>query len=269
MGLTGRAVAGYIDLVIMLADNFTLPRSPRLTDRLVQALEEEIRDGAFGPGTRLPTEKQLCQRFGVSRPVVREAVARLQSDGYVEARQGAGVFVTARPALRSFKLAQTGEDLRHVLELRLVVEVAAAELAAARRTERDLVAMRAALDAMTEAVCRRTDGSDADDRFHAAIAAATHNPDLGRLVEFLRYQFWRTRRPTWSPAGHEAGEPAIAQTEHQVLFAAVAAGDRTAAAAAARAHLLSSASRLGLSEPVGGDTQGRSARARRPRRRRL
>ena len=147
----------------------------------------------------------------MSRAVVREAIARLQSDGYVETRQGAGVFLTARPGLRSFKLPDEGEpgpaELQHILELRLAVEVHAADLAAVRRTEVDLAAMRRELGALAEAVRAGTDASDADDRFHAAIAAATHNPYLRRLVEFLRYQFFKTRRPTWSPAGHEAGEP--------------------------------------------------------------
>jgi GntR family transcriptional regulator, transcriptional repressor for pyruvate dehydrogenase complex len=246
-----------------------LARPLRLTDRLVQALEARIAAGKFRPGERLPTEKQLCEGFAVSRAVVREAVARLQSDGYVETRQGAGVFVTARPGLRSFKLPDEGasgpDELQHILELRLAVEVHAADLAAARRTDVDLAAMRSALEAMAEAVRAGTDGSDADDRFHIAIAAATHNPYLRRLVEFLRYQFWKSRRPTWSPAGHEAGEPRIAQREHERLYAVIAASDRGAAAAAARAHLLSSASRLGLADPACVRASGRSKRRSRRR----
>src|SRR5438874_4065829 len=196
-----------------------LARPLRLTERLVQALEARIAAGELRPGEQLPTEKQLCEGFAVSRAVVREAIARLQSDGYVETRQGAGVFLTARPGLRSFKLPDEGEpgpaELQHILGLRLAVEVHAADLAAVRRTEVDLAAMRRELGALAEAVRAGTDASDADDRFHAAIAAATHNPYLRRLVEFLRYQFFKTRRPTWSPAGHEAGEPRIAQREHE------------------------------------------------------
>jgi GntR family transcriptional repressor for pyruvate dehydrogenase complex len=258
-----------VEQVIGLSDDMpsasALPRPPRLTDHLVRELERRIGGGAFAGG-RLPTEKQLCLEYRVSRAVVREAVARLQADGYVETRQGAGAFVAARPGLRSFRLPDDGgldrSALQHVLELRLAVEVAAAGLAARRRRPRDLGAMREALAAMAEAVRARRDGAQADDRFHAAVAAATHNPQLTRLVEFLRFQFWRTRRPTWSARGHAGGQPAIAQREHEQLYAAIAAGDARAARAAARGHLLSSGARLGLADPEAGPAPRVPGRAR-------
>jgi GntR family transcriptional repressor for pyruvate dehydrogenase complex len=238
-----------------------LARPTALSEQLVRLLEARIGAGRLRPGARLPTERELCAEFSVSRAVVREAIARLKGDGYVETRQGAGAFVPARPGRLSFRLAAPGtaggDDLRHVMELRLAVEVAAAELAAARRTAADLAALRAALAAMAEAIARTADGSEADDRFHAAIAAATGNPYLRRLVELLRHRFGTTRRPTWSPGGHRTGQPRVAQREHERLFAAVQAGDPRAARRAATTHLVSSAARLGLVEPAVPAARGR------------
>ncbi|MGH2357436.1 MAG: FadR/GntR family transcriptional regulator, partial [Candidatus Limnocylindria bacterium] len=160
-------------------------RPAQLSHHVVRTLERSIRGGLLGPGQRLPTEKALGRRFAVSRAVVREAIARLKSDGYVETRQGAGAFVAARPGLLSFKLTAEEplgrEDLRQIQELRIAVEGAAAELAARRRTGADIAAIRAELDTMAEAIRRGTDGSDADGRFHRAIARATHNPYVGRF----------------------------------------------------------------------------------------
>lgn len=228
----------------------SLARPAALSEQVVRLLEGRIRAGEIRPGGRLPTERELCAEFAVSRAVVREAIARLKADGYIETRQGAGAFVPARPGRLSFRLATDGpvghDDLNHVMELRVAVEVAAAELAARRRTPADVAAMRAALAAMAEAIRRATDGSEADDRFHYAIASATQNPHLRRLVEFLRHQFGVTRRPTWSPEGRRAGEPLMAQREHERLFAAIRAGKPATARRVATEHLLSSAARLGL-----------------------
>src|SRR5262245_66662106 len=116
----------------------TVGRPVVLSEQVVRAVADSIDGGEFRPGSRLPTDRELCARFAVSRAVVREAVARLRADGYIETRQGAGAFVVARPGRLSFRLAGVvpsgREDLGHVMELRLAVEVAAAEFAAGRRT---------------------------------------------------------------------------------------------------------------------------------------
>ncbi len=239
-------------------------RSPQLADQVVGALERSIRTGDFRPGERLPTEKQLGDRFEVSRAVVREAIARLKSDGYVETRQGAGAFVAARPGLLSFKLDAkeplARPELRQIQELRSAVEGAAAELAALRRTSADLAAIRTELEIMADAIRRGADGSEADGRFHRAIAHATHNAYLHRFVEFLDHQFSETRRPGWDPARHRSGKPRAAQREHEQLFAAIAAGNPQAARAAAVRHLMQSALRMGWVERRNGRRRGAALR---------
>jgi GntR family transcriptional repressor for pyruvate dehydrogenase complex len=230
-------------------------RPSRLSEIVYRALDARIRGREYPPGTRLPAEHQLAVALGVSRAVVREAVARLKADGSIETRQGAGAFVTAKPGAGSFRLILGGaarDEMRHLMELRAIVEVAAAELAARRHTRDDLQAMRRALEAMRTAIHTRGDGVSADDAFHHAVAAASHNPYLSRFVEFLGLHFSDTRRPVWSAEGHRRSRPLAAQREHEVLFSAIAAGDVRRARRAAAAHLRRSASRLGV------DVTGRS-----------
>jgi GntR family transcriptional repressor for pyruvate dehydrogenase complex len=226
-------------------------RPPVLSDQVVATLERRIKTRKFPPGARMPSERELCLEFNVSRMVVREAVARLKSDGYIETRQGAGASVAARPGSLSYRLppgARLGQqDLRHVMELRFAVEVVAAQLAALRRRDSDLAAMDRALRKMREAVVARADGSQADDEFHRAIAAGARNPHLKRFVEFLRYQFGATRRATWSTKAHTTGGTRQAQQQHEKLFAFISSRDAQGAGRVATEHLISSAARLGLS----------------------
>lgn len=223
-----------------------IARPVSLSEGVFRAIERRIREGEFGPGDQLPTEKQLSELFGVSRTVVREAISRLRADGYLETRQGAGAYVSAQPGNASFKLVAAGVnepgDIAQVFELRLLVEAGAAELAAWRRNARDIRGLRQQFNKMTEALRAGADGSAADDAFHRTIAAATHNPQVRRFVEFLAHQFSETRRPTWA----DAGRAGTAQREHEELLAAIEAGDARAARVAAELHLRNAARRLGI-----------------------
>lgn len=229
------------------SDEVARPRG--LADQIVRALQARIEAGELAPGARLPTEQALGQRFGVSRAVVREAIARLKADGYVATRQGSGAFVAGEPGRASFRLPAEGEldaaELAQLFELREAVEVATARLAAERRTRADLAAIRRALDDVSRAIDEGTDGVAADGAFHRAIAAATHNAHLQRFVEFLGFHFAATRRPSWTEAGRRSGRPEAAQREHDRIYAAIARGDPAGAARAAGVHLRGSAARLG------------------------
>ncbi|HRP98647.1 MAG TPA: FadR/GntR family transcriptional regulator [Rhodocyclaceae bacterium] len=229
-------------------------RPARLSEAVARQLEQWISDERLEPGTQLPTEKVLCERFGVSRAVIREAISRLKADGCVRTRQGSGAYVAARPGQASFRLLRDGtggaevlpREVSDVFELRYLIETGAAELAALRRGEGDLERMRVALERMREALVEGTDALAEDDAFHVAVAAATHNPQLERFQVFMGQQLSESRAPTWSAAGHLAGWARQAQQEHEHIFAAIAAGDAAGARAAAAAHLVRAASRLGL-----------------------
>jgi GntR family transcriptional repressor for pyruvate dehydrogenase complex len=230
-----------------------LVRPARLSEEVGNDLRRRIAAGEFPPGGRLPTEKSLGESFGVSRAVVREAIAGLKADGLIETRQGSGARVVEAPKTLNLRFWQ-GEgpalgELRDIYELRAMVEGTVAELAARRRNRGDVAAMRRCLKAMQAALAAGGDGSEADDDFHIAIAAATRNGYVSRLVEFLGRHFSDTRKLVWKTrieagAGDEGQR--LAQGEHQALFEAIAAGDAEGARAAALAHLRAAAARAGV-----------------------
>ena len=221
-----------------------LPRAG-LGATLASRLAAMIRSGELSPGARLPTEMQLVERFAVSRAVVREAIARLKTDGFVESRQGSGAFVAAKPGLANFRIdgQLQAADLAHVFELRGVIEVGMAELAAQRRSKADVAALDAAFMQMHQALEEGADGAEADDAFHAAIATAAHNPYLAQFATFLAQHFSATRQLTWQPEARDSGSTLAAQTEHLDLLKAIRRGDAEAAAFAARRHIAGAAAR--------------------------
>ncbi|MCB1887216.1 MAG: FadR family transcriptional regulator [Rhodocyclaceae bacterium] len=243
-----------------MASDTLIARPPKLADAVSASLQDRISAGELVPGDRLPTEKQMCDRFGVSRAVVREAIARLKADGYVETHQGLGAFVAKDAGRTNFRLVAPGSaagpvDLAQVFELRLVTEAGVAQMAALRRTREDLAAMRGPLAQMDEALRSGDQASEADDAFHRAVASATHNPLVERFMAFMNAQVRESRVPTWDHEGHALGRAAAAQAEHVAMFDAIAAGDAAAARRAAEQHLTAAASRLemtiGGQEPTG------------------
>ena len=132
-------------------------RRPRtLALELVDSLGDRIRAGQLQAGDKLPTEAAIMEEFEVSRTVVREAISKLQAAGLVETRHGIGTFVIGPGDGPSFKITpeqfSTLQDIIAVLELRIGLETEAAGLAAQRRSEANLVALRKALDAVIAAV---------------------------------------------------------------------------------------------------------------------
>lgn len=216
-------------------------RAMQLGDTLRQAIGE----GQFPPGSRLPSEAQLTAVHGVSRTVVREAIAALRADRLVEARQGAGVFVLkTTPTPPPFNLSLGHVDLARVssmielLELRTAVEVESAGLAALRRSpaQEEVIfdrhyAVRSCLEANQPT-------SEADFALHLAIADATNNP---RFREFLT-MIGRNIIPRAALRGDDAeadqsGYISLLVEEHQAIVNAVSEGDEEGAREAMRRHL--------------------------------
>ncbi len=218
----------------------TPPRN--LTGELVARLSEEITSGRFGPNEQLPTEQQMIASFGVSRTVVREAIAALKAEGLVESRQGAGVFVASNPQ-RPFRIDPLGircvGDVLQLMELRITVEVAAAGLAAERRSAAQLRAIRQSLKAFERAVRADDDAVDADFGFHCAIGAATNNRFY---VSFLGYlgSFIIPRRSIDFEVGSDADSHGYLEgvlAEHRAVADAIKARDVEGARRAMRTHL--------------------------------
>jgi GntR family transcriptional repressor for pyruvate dehydrogenase complex len=226
-------------------------RAPSLVDVLTQKLSDGIAAGHFKPGEKLPTEQRIAETYGVSRPIVREAIGRLKHDGVVVSRQGAGAFVAESGSPSVFRLQVSDftdrDEIRGIVELLMAVESSATELAALRRTEEDLASIQSALDAMQAAIDRGEPGVDEDVSFHRAIVEATKNPFFRDLSDFLDRRvrtFIRTARSN-TARGH-AGLTALVQNEHQAIFEAIRAGDAARARQAAEEHLRNAAERLAL-----------------------
>jgi DNA-binding FadR family transcriptional regulator len=149
----------------------------KLSAGIYQRIFELIVAGEFAVNARLPSETDLTQRFGASRPVVREALARLRDDGIVVSRQGSGSYVKRRPDTAVLRFVPVGSiaDIQRCFEFRVGLEGAAAALAAERRNDDDLMAIQAAFNALEDCIRDGKLGVDADERFHLAIAKATHN----------------------------------------------------------------------------------------------
>ncbi|HSE77486.1 MAG TPA: FadR/GntR family transcriptional regulator [Alphaproteobacteria bacterium] len=214
-----------------------------LTREVVERLLADITGGNLAPGSRLPTEQQMMSAMGVSRTVVREAVAALRAEGLVVTRQGVGAFVAADSQRRPFRIDPQGlgsiGEVLHVMELRTGVEVEAAGLAAERAKPQHLKRIGAALAVIDRAIAAGESAIDEDFAFHRAIAAATCNPQFIRFHEFLgRIIIPRQSirvSPGRLPRPREYLE--MIQGEHRQIHDAIAAGDATAARLAMRRHL--------------------------------
>ena len=144
-------------------DNFRSLVPPRnLKDELIDRLTAEIKSGALKPSDRLPTEQKMIAAFGVSRTVVREALAALRAEGLIDTRQGAGACVSRDMRRRPFRMSTKGlptiSDVVSITELRLGIEIEAAGFAAERRTAEDLELIDLSVDRFALSV-ERGEGS--------------------------------------------------------------------------------------------------------------
>jgi GntR family transcriptional regulator, transcriptional repressor for pyruvate dehydrogenase complex len=227
------------------------PLSPprNLTAEVVGRLSAEIMSGAIPPGSRLPTEQAMMSAMGVSRTVVREAVAALRADGLVVTRQGVGAFVAADAKQRPFRLDPGGlesiAEIINVMELRRAVEIEAAGLAAERATPQQIRAIGAALAAMDAAIERDEPAIDEDRAYHRAIAEATGNPQFARFLEFLGHFVIPRRAVASAPWRGEGARTYLDtfQREHRAIFEAINARSPDGARATMRRHLTNSLKR--------------------------
>jgi len=215
-------------------------RAPkRAYEEVASELEVLIRSGHFEIDERLPSERQLAAEFGVSRPTIRVALGHLEARGFVVTRANSGTFVAAR-TVETIDVSRD-EDPAEVMEARLVLEVAAARLAARRAATQPeaLEEVRLALEAHERITDPETLHPQTDAAFHRAIAALTGNAYLCELLEPI----WQTidqnlgktlLRRRWS---RETFERAL--SEHRAIYEALRAGDPDLALFATETHLRS------------------------------
>ncbi|MEJ2292878.1 MAG: FadR/GntR family transcriptional regulator, partial [Deinococcales bacterium] len=161
----------------------------KLYEQVVERIRQQILSGELKSGDQLPNERSLGERYGVSRTVIREAMKTLIQSGLVEVRRGQGTFVvdgTADALKQSLRLMMgfaSEERIGEMVEVRELLEPEIASRAAQRRTENDLVALRAAVRDMDVALDDARTFIEADNRFHVTLAVATQNHVIPRLLD--------------------------------------------------------------------------------------
>ena len=210
-------------------------------DQAFGYLHHQIACGAYGEGERLPSEAELCTIFGISRPVVREALKRLRDEGLVESIRGAGTFVKRHRAAPTTGAMVDGRlrELLMKLEFRKVVEPACAKLAAQRRTDADLLLMKSALDEFEETVVKAGKvGRHLDFRFHLAIATATGNHRFAEAISAIEYDTGSAIELARFLARYNRMERSMAVwEEHQSIYLAIERNDDAEAYRLMSAHL--------------------------------
>lgn len=238
-------------------------KRPSLSTVVSESLLTRIRAGELTPGAQLPTEAELCDAYQVSRTVVREAIARLRSEGLVIPRQGKGVFVSEAPLLSFSIPASDLEALPQtlaLLELRMGVEVESAGLAAQRRSADQATAIRAEMERSDFA---HPDPDAArvhyDYDFHLAIAKASGNAQIYGFLGYLRGQI-APRLALGYVLAPEASAEYFARihAEHEAIVTAIESRDAPSARGAMRAHLTNSLERLRALARAQGKPDGES-----------
>jgi GntR family transcriptional regulator, transcriptional repressor for pyruvate dehydrogenase complex len=234
-----RASSGFAPFSAGDTSLYKLVRTSRLYEQIVQQIEESIVKGNLKPGDQLPAERELAQRFGVSRTAVREAVKALREKGLVEAYSGRGTFITdgttqaVRQSLDLMVKIGQPEGSTHLAEVRTILEPEIAALAAARIQEPELTTMREAVAVMDRAQQDPDAFIEADLDFHLALAEGANNPLilslLDSIVGLLREQRLRIF--------NVPGGPARGQIHHRKILEAVERHDVEKAREAMRAHL--------------------------------
>ena len=214
-------------------------RTSRLYELIVQQVEESILNGQLKPGDQLPAERDLAQRFGVSRTAVREAVKTLREKGLVEAYSGRGTFVTngsshtIRQSLDLMIRFNQEEGWTHLAELRSVLEPEIAALAAPRIEEQLLITMREAVAAMDRSLHDPEAYVEADLDFHLALAEAAANPIILSLIDSIVGLLREQRMGIFQVEGG----PERGQYHHKKILEAVEHRDSAGAREAMKAHM--------------------------------
>lgn len=214
-------------------------RAPRLSDKVADMILERILTSGFRPGDKLPSERELGEQFGVSRTVIREATRALAARGIIDVRAGVGLCVAAVDAsavsstMRLFMHGAEELTYEEVHEVRRLLEIDAAGLAASRATGDDLATLKTCLDELADA------GDDAelwamrDVEFHRTVCALTHNPLYVIMLDSIGDVLLEIRRATvYIPKRL----PKLLVV-HQQIYDAIEAHDVAKARAAMRSHL--------------------------------
>ncbi len=217
---------------------YTQIQSARLYEKIVEQIQAQILNGELHYGDRLPTERELADKFGVSRTAVREAVKALVEKGLVQSRPGRGTFITngaaraVRDSLGFMMKIGSMEGSDNLVETREILEPEIAALAAERARDQDLATLRDCLATMDAALSDADAFIEADLNFHLALARATQTALIPTLIDPIVGLLREHRKRIFLANGAPRG-----QYHHKRIFEAITRHDPEAARQAMRAHL--------------------------------
>ncbi|HEY8447655.1 MAG TPA: FadR/GntR family transcriptional regulator [Thermomicrobiales bacterium] len=221
-----------------------IKREPVAT-QVARRLVDYILSGRIEPGDRMPSERQLAEAFGVGRSAMREALKALSLIGLIEVRQGDGTYVKRAdsallPEVIEWGLLLGERRTMDLVEARQHLEVIIAGLAARRRSEEDVVALRRLLERMERSDTDYEGFVEADVAFHQRLADAARNSVLKEIHSSVQAlsRAWIRRVIT------SAADTRPSYQEHVPILEAIERGDPAAAAAAMEHHMASAAERL-------------------------
>jgi GntR family transcriptional repressor for pyruvate dehydrogenase complex len=217
----------------------------KIYEEVAEAIFNMIKTGVLKPGDKLDSVQQLAENFQVGRAAIREALTALKAMGLIELKQGEGTYVREfDPVMLSFPISIAAlmkkEDIAHLVEVRKLLEVGAAGVAARKWTEKDLEAMQYALQQMKQGIDVGDEelGEKADFLFHMAVATASQNPILVSLMNNVSEMMIETMRETrriWLFSKQTTSEQLL--DEHMQIFEAIKDRDADAAQERMLQHL--------------------------------
>ncbi|GIP35258.1 FadR/GntR family transcriptional regulator [Paenibacillus sp. J2TS4] len=215
----------------------------KIYEEIADQIKKQIVGGGLPPGTKLPSTRELSESYQVGRSTVREALSALKAMGLVEIRQGEGSYVRcfdpedlAMPGLESILMSRT--TVLELLEARQSLEISNAGLAATKRTEEDLRTFEFILSTMEENIGNEEEGEKYDLLFHMALARATHNSIMVRLLETISSQVELAIRETRRLQLYsKTSASKRLWMEHKEIYEAVQAADANLAQDKMRTHL--------------------------------
>lgn len=205
-------------------------KTRKIYEEIVEQIRQLIRDGELNPGDRLLSERELCERLQVSRASVREALSALEIMGLIEVRPGEGTFIrqTSVDSIigpMALILSMEKDTIMELLEVRKVLEVEAAGLAADRATQEELDEMGEALEEMIQDLAEGRLGEAADHKLHYAIYKATRNSVLLRLMNTISDSMEQNIRTNRQRLYAIPGNPERLLKEHTAITRAISARD--------------------------------------------
>ena len=230
-------------------NNSKLVRAPKLPEQIAQLIADDIKQGILKIGEKLPSELELCERFEVSRTVVREAIGRLEYDGFVESKRGTRATVADFANRRVFRIDQFNPmelyDMAQLYELRLIIEGAAVTLATTRAKKENLKKMEEHIRNMEEADRADMDGTPSNVQFHQLIADSSGNTYLKDFMIFINNKVSYLTLLDEKQVKKQ-GSQQIVQEEHRAICRAIENKDSLLARKLIQAHIRNAAERQGI-----------------------